>query len=557
MMNRQADTIIFGKIHILDRRATRAEAIAIADGRVLASGRRDDIVGLRGPQTIVEDFGRATIFPGFNDTHAHMISVGMRSARPSLEGLRSIAEIQARIRELAARTPKGGWIVTMPIGTPPGYFDGASVLAEGRWPNRRELDAAAPDHPVYISLPHGYWGQMPLQASMNSKALQLNGVDRETRPSMPGIEIEKDESGEPTGVFRERNFASLLEADILRAVPRFDAGDRLGALRRAIGLFHAKGTTSIYEGHGSAPDVIAAFRALRQSGELTVRTGLCVAPTWNDPDGAENVMRTALPYARGSGLGDETLRVSGVFISCYGNTRANPLFQRDPDDLGWSDYNRAVNDTEGFEQLCLLAAKYDLRVHTVVSDRLKDVIPVFEKVAARYPLAGRRWVAEHISAASHAGLEALRDLGIGVTLIPLGHVWKLGENFKDTPDSPLDLVVPAKALSEMGVPVAAATDGAPHDPLVTLWSLVNRKTKQTGNVVGPGGCMRNEDALRLLTVAGSWLTFDENIKGPLLPGYLADLVVFERDPLVTQGDEILENACLATMVGGAWVHRTS
>jgi len=166
-------------------------------------------------------------------------------------------------------------------------------------------------------------------------------------------------------------------------------------------------------------------------------------------------------------------------------------------------------------------------------------------------------VAEHISAASHAGLEALRDLGIGVTLIPLGHVWKLGENFKDTPDSPLDLVVPAKALSEMGVPVAAATDGAPHDPLVTLWSLVNRKTKQTGNVVGPGGCMRNEDALRLLTVAGSWLTFDENIKGPLLPGYLADLVVFERDPLVTQGDEILENACLATMVGGAWVHRTS
>ena len=551
----QADTIIFGNIHILDQQSTRAEAIAIADGRVLASGSRSCILELRGPHTVVEDFGSATIFPGFNDTHAHMISVGMRLARPSLEGARSIAEIQAKVRELAAKTPEGEWVITMPIGTPPGYFDGASVLAEGRWPNRHELDAAAPDHPVYISLPHGYWGQMPLQASMNSRALQLNGIDRHTQPSMPGIEIEKDGSGEPTGVFRERNFASVLEVDILRAVPRFDASDRLSALRRAIGLFHSKGTTSVYEGHGSAPDVIAAFRTLHQSGELTVRSGLCVAPTWKNIDDAEEIMTSALPYARGSGLGDEMLRVSGVYIACYGNTRANPLFQRDPSDLGWSDYNRAVNDTEGFERLCFLAAKHDLRVHTVVSDRLKDVVPVFEKVAAQFPLTGRRWVAEHISSASLPLLDALRRLDIGVTLIPLGHVWKLGQNFRDTPDSPLDLVVPAKALAEMGVSVASATDGAPFDPLVTLWSLVMRKAKQTGNVVGPGGCMRNEDALRLLTVAGAWLTFDEHIKGPLRPGFLADLTVFERDPLLTQGDEILDNPCLATMVGGDWVYR--
>jgi predicted amidohydrolase YtcJ len=231
------------------------------------------------------------------------------------------------------------------------------------------------------------------------------------------------------------------------------------------------------------------------------------------------------------------------------------LFQRDPSDLGWSDYNRVVNDTEGFERLCFLAAKHDLRVHTVVSDRLKDAIPVFEKVAAQFPLSGRRWVAEHISSASPSLLEALRRLDIGVTLIPLGHVWKLGQNFKDTPESPLDLVVPAKALVEMGVPVAAATDGAPFDPLVTLWSLVTRTVKQTGQVAGAGGCMRNEDALRLLTVAGAWLTFDEHLKGPLRPGYLADLTVFERDPLATEGDEILDNTCLATMVGGNWVYR--
>ena len=201
--------------------------------------------------------------------------------------------------------------------------------------------------------------------------------------------------------------------------------------------------------------------------------------------------------------------------------------------------------------------KNDLLVHTVVSDRLADVVPALQRVAQKYPLTGRRWVLEHISKASMPELVALGALGVGVTLIPANYVWKNGHSYPDTPETPIELLSPAKALIELGVPVAASTDGTPYDPLVILWSMVTRKVRETGRVAGPRGCLSNEAALRLLTVAGAWLSFEENIKGPLSPGFYADLAVMANDPLTARGDAILDNTCLATMVGGKWVYRAA
>ncbi len=551
---RQAETIVIGNVLVLDHANTTAEALAVADGRIVAMGRRDDVMQRRGHATRVHDFGQRTIIPGFNDTHAHSDGLGLKTLRPSLEDARSIADIQKRISELVHQTPRGEWIVTMPIGAPPFYWDADKTLTEGRYPNRHELDQVAPDHPVCIASPSGYWGEPPCYTVLNSLALKLNGIDRNTVPRAPGLEILKDGDGEPTGVIVERNYLRMVEPDLLPAVPRFTLEDRIKGLRQSLPMFLDKGTTSVYEGHGCSPDVIAAFRELRERDELTLRAGLVLSPAWLASSDAEYAMRNWLSWARGSGLGDDTLRISGIFVGYGGNPRFTEVANKNIGDTGWSGCLVNMNTPSDYEELCMLAGKHGLRLHTLASDKLHEVVPILERVAKHYPIGQRRWVIEHISKANPRDIQAIKALGVAVTLIPAHYLWKVGHTFADLADDELDMLSPAKALSDLGVPVSAATDAVPNDPLFCMWTMLARKDRRTGKIMGARGAVSNETALRLLTVNGAWLTFDEHQKGPLLPGYFADLAVLSGNPLTASAEGLLDINCVATMVGGHWRH---
>jgi predicted amidohydrolase YtcJ len=232
-----AETIVLGNVLVLDPANTTAEAVAIANGRIVAAGRRDDVMQLRDKTTQVRDFGAQTIIPGFNDAHAHSDGLGLKTLRPTLQDARSIADVLKQIRQLAAKTPSGEWIVTMPIGEPPYYWNADKVLAEGRLPDRHDLDSVAPDHPVCIASPSGYWGEPPCYTVLNSLALKLNGIDRNTTPRVPGVEILKDGNGEPTGIIVEHNYMRMAEPDLLPAVPRFTLEDRVEGLRRSLPMY--------------------------------------------------------------------------------------------------------------------------------------------------------------------------------------------------------------------------------------------------------------------------------------------------------------------------------
>ncbi|VCU68642.1 N-substituted formamide deformylase precursor [Pigmentiphaga humi] len=551
---RRADTILLGQVLTLDDAGTRAQALAIGNGRVLATGSREAMLALRGPGTEVRDFPGCAIIPGFNDAHAHMDSIGTRLIRPTLEGAHGIPEILARIRSLAQRTPPGQWIVTMPAGQPPYYFDAPSTLREGRLPNRYELDSVAPDHPVYIPSPSGYWGQPPCHAAMNSLGLALNGVGRGTVPATPATIIEKDADGEPLGLFTELGFVNTLEPDLLPAVPRFSYEQRREGIVRAMDLYHRAGITSIYEGHGSAPEVIAAYRDMWERGELTMRTAMTVSPRWRSLEEAAAAMRDWAPLLRGRGVGDAVFRVSGVFLAHGGDPCVQAIQRRELDYMGWSGYVQQANSTEEFETLCMLAGQYDLRVHTVVSDKLSQIVPVMERLAGRFPIGERRWVLEHISRSTPDELAALRRLGVGTTLIPGQYLWKHGRPFLSIDPQAMDYVSPARQLFELGVPVAAGTDSVPYDPLFCMWAMATRRERTTGRVMGPGGIASNEVALRLVTRGGAWLTFEEGEKGQLVAGHHADLAVLSGDPLATPAEALRDLRCLATMVGGRWVY---
>jgi predicted amidohydrolase YtcJ len=551
---RRAERILLGRVLVLDSSGTTAEAVAVADGRILHAGRRDEIMQLRGAATQLHDFGSRTIMPGFNDTHAHCDSLGLKTLRPTLEHATSIAEVLTVVRELVEQTPAGQWVVTMPIGKPPYYWQADKALAEGRLPTRHELDRVAPDHPVYIASPSGYWGEPPCYMVLNSLALKLNGIDRDTRPRIGGVEILHDGDGEPTGIIVEHNYLRMAEPDLLPAVPRFSLDDRIEGLRRSLPMYLEKGTTSVYEGHGCSPDVVASFRELRERNELTLRSGLVLSPAWLATSEAEYAMRYWLSWARGRGLGDDMLRISGIFVGYGGSAQFAQLQKRDIGDTGWSGGIPSIHSPADFEEICMLAGKYGLRVHTLASDRLHEVVPVLQRVAKHYPIGRRRWVVEHISKADPHDLQAIKAMGIGVTLIPAHYLWKVGHMFENLGEAELDLLSPARALVELGVPVSAATDAVPNDPLFCMWTMLARKDRRSGRVMGARGTVSNETALRLLTVNGAWLTFDEHQKGPLLPGYFADIAVLSGNPLQATAEGLLDIRCEATMVGGQWVH---
>lgn len=540
-----------GRIHTFDPGRALARSLAIDRGRIIAF---DEAAEALAPAAVRRfDLDGACVIPGFNDTHAHLEREGLKLLRPSLAAARSIADVLDVIRQQAAVTAPGDYIVTMPVGTPPFFFNGPDQLAEGRLPTRDELDAVAPDHPVYLPAPFNNWGRPPGTAALNSLALARNGLDAATRPRCAGVEIVRDARDRLTGHLIEHNGRPTVEFDLLPDVPRFGFNDRLRGLRLSQQRYHARGTTSIYEGHGSAPETISAYRRLWEDGELTVRTTLVVSPTWQDLAEARRAMRDWLATARGRGLGDPWLRIAGIHIAYGGDPVVARCAHASLPDTGWSGFVEQAVTRADFRALCLLAAEHDLRVNTIVGDQLHEILPVLKDVDRQFPLAGRRWVLQHIARAEREDLRQLLALGVRVTTIPTYFLWKGGSRYLDEPDGG-NRVVPLRTLDELGLPWSLATDNIPHDPFFTLWVSAVRQEQITGRVIGPDQALTARSALYAFTVAGARLSEDEDWKGPLKPGYAADLAVLSADPLAVPADTWRDIGCHLTMVGGRIVH---
>jgi len=539
--------ITTGRVRTFDAEDRVAEAIAISGTRILAVGTAAELKSRATPETRFIDLPGATITPGINDAHAHMEREGLKLRRPSLAGCRSIADIQALIRAEAQKTKHGDWIVTMPIGTPPFFFNAVAQLAEGRAPDRFDLDAAAPDHPVYIPGLFGNWGAPPGHSCLNTKALALNGITRASISSIGGIEIVKDAKGEPTGVIIERNPRPMVEFDLLPAVPRFSAADRHAGIIASMRLYNGVGTTSAYEGHGSAAEIIGLYRDLWERNELTVRMGLVVSPSWKDASEAAIIMRDWLAQARGSGLGDPWFRLSGIHVAYGGDDRMAEIARKDLPNTGWSGFVEQAQGPKDFEELCRLALLYDLRINTIVGDRLDEVVAILERVNELAPLAGKRWVIQHIAKTERATLARLARLGVLVTTIPVYFLWK-GGHWYDAADG--DRIVPMRTMLDLGIDAAAATDNIPYNPGFTLWTMCERERRSDGKVLGAAERLTRREALHALTLSGARLTYDEHHKGPLAPGFLADLAVFATDPLTVEANKLKDLASLLTIVDG-------
>lgn len=552
-----ADLILSGgKVLTMNDRFAVAEAVAVRDGRILAVGDAASVARHRGPGTREIELAGRTMMPGLIDGHAHMDRAGLRLVLPSLAGCRSIADVQARIAELARGRQPGEWIVTMPLGEPPFYRDPEKGLAEGRWPTRQDLDDAAPHNPVYIKPIWGYWRHtLPLVSVANSRALALAGIDRDTAPPAPSIEIEKDAAGAPTGIFREQTFMPLVELSLLRAAPGFTVAERVASLPAAAAAYHAFGTTSIYEGHGVAAELLQAYRQVHEAGRLTMRTNLVFCPDWRGVEDADpdRLVEGWAHWLAGRGLGDDMLRVGGM-ITEIGRNPENAIRAAAPT-TGWAGFNYDMGLPRDRAKVLLVScARQGIRV-TGIWPNMLDLFAEVDRIA---PIRGLRWVLGHITVLTRDQVGLVRDLGLVVTthtnryIAKEGHLMQARHGLAEE-----DPIVPLRWLCDAGVPVCLATDNVPISLWQPVMQAVTRMSTAERHPIAPAQTLSRDEALRSVTNHGAFLTMEEDRKGSIEPGKLADFAVLSADPLSVPDAVLGDIAAEMTIVGGRVVHQRS
>ena len=552
-----ADLILTnGKIFTVDAAFTVAQALAIAGDRILAVGSDAAMARVSGPTTRVVDLKGKAVIPGITDGHAHMDREALRSVFPALGRVRSVRDIQDRIAELARAKQPGEWIVTMPIGDPPYYFDVPDILAEKRWPTRQELDAAAPNNPVFIRSIWGYWrGTFPLVSCANTEALRRAGITRNTVSPVDTLKIEKDANGDPTGVFVEREMAPVAELIWFRQAAAFTPADRLRALPQSARAYHAFGTTSVFEGHGAATELLRTYKRADREGTLTMRTALAFSPNWQAAGGAPlgPFVEAWAGWLSEPGFGNDRLKMSGLYVHA-GREAADDVRARAAPYTGWAGFNSNHGlPRDQAKELLLHCAANDIRAVMIGSSNLD----LYDEVDREIPLKGRRWVISHISTVSPRDIERIVRIGLVLTTHTNNYLYKgLQAQAQRLPPERHGEIVPLRSLLDAGVKVSLATDNVPVSPFLPIWQAVARRSYQTKERVAPGEALSRADALRCATANGAYLTFDEDKKGSLEAGKLADVAVLSADPLATEESSIAEIRSLMTMVGGRIVHET-
>ena len=539
-----------GKVITLDAGSRLAEAVAVRGGRIVAVGDSAALLCDASPATRTLDLAGRTAVPGFYDAHPHVDREGLKTRGGiPIAGLTSVAQIVDVVREAAATTTPGEWIVLMPMGSPPhDYVSRPDQLREGRFPTRHDLDAAAPDRPVYIRAVWGWWSHRPFPSVASTTALRLAGVTRDT-PAPPGVEILRDGRGEPTGVLLERNFVPVLEYTLFRCLPRFSAADRIESVRAGTRRYRAAGTTAGWEGHGLTPALLRAYREVHEREGLPLRLHAPVSLPTSAFDDAHivDLMRQWAAVAGGRGLGDDTFRVEGLTLGGAGDERVAQIVAGGYPYEQWAGHFNPAMAPERFTRLALEAARLNLRVGTIVSRDLESALAAFETVDREVPIRDRRWVLIHVNQATPGQLRRMKALGVIVTATP-GFLYMAGDRYGLDAVGPA--AIPLRELIDAGIPVALGTDGVPCAMTWTLWEALARWDGDGKRRLGDSRLTR-EEALRLSVQTGHRLTWAEDRLGSIEVGKLADLAVLSEDPL-TCPEERLEHLTVdLTLVGGA------
>ena len=553
-----ADLLLYnGKIITLDNSSRISEAVAIRGTKILAVGEDANLKKHVSPETRRVDLKGGTVLPGFFDAHPHMDREGLKTlGGKSLVGANSVSAIVERVAEAARKARPGEWIVFMPMGAPPfDYVNDAKMLKEGRFPNRHDLDRVAPDNPVYIRSVWGWWTRPPFPAVANSAAMRRCGITAATADPY-NIEIVRDNSGNPTGVFLETNRTPLLEFTLFRNVPRFTYEDRLESVRIGSEIYSALGTTSAYETHGLTPALLRAYREIDERGELKVRMSapLSLPSSAMSRRDLSELLRHWAPSAGGRGTSTGNFRISGVTLDHADPNIAAPI-ARDYPYVQWAGkFYQALTNSE-FVEIGIEAAKQKLRLHFLIATApprysVDSTLDMLEQIDRQAPIRDLRCVGFHMLHVTPSQIRRIRDLGLVVTFTP---------SFIYSQAAPLHLdklgqaAFPIREVLDAGIPVALGTDNVPPSMLFTAWEALERWDETGQRHLGESHLTR-EEVLRISCQTPHYMNWEEDNRGKIAEGMAADLAVFDTDPLTCDIKQLAKLKPALTMVDGRIVY---
>ena len=521
-----------GLVLTMDPRQPRAGAVAIAGEHLVAVGPDAEVAALAGRGTKLVDLGGKTVTPGFIDAHCHPAYSGRRHLRFIDCDLRSIRAIQDAVRERASKTAPGEWVV--------GFKYDDTKTAERRFITREDLDAAAPDHPVYISHRGGHTGYV------NSLALAKAGITESSPDPQGGKFLRDPETGRLNGRLLERA-AELYETSI----PAFGTTTReedRAAVRLITRMFAQAGITSSTDAFGT-PDDLRAYQDAREAGELSTRISCMIGYPHLDTMIASGVR---------TGFGDDWVRVGGMKQTCDGSISERTARLSEPYVGRPADFGMIVADADELYGYARKAheAGWQLGTHANGDVAIGMVCDLYERLQREMPRRDPRYRIEHCTVVTDALVARMRSLGAIPTPFA-SYVYFHGEKMPEYGEERLNRMFALRSFIDAGIRPTMGSDypPGPYEPMMALQSMVTR-TDIDGHVWGPRQRITVEEALRVCTLYGAYASYEEHLKGSLEPGKLADLVVLGRDPLAEDASSLVTIPVERTMVGGRWVHES-
>jgi predicted amidohydrolase YtcJ len=514
-----------GNIWTVDPRQPRAQAVAISSGRFVAVGSDAEVLAYAGAGTRKIDLEGRTVLPGFIDAHAHPLSSGREHLRMVACDLPTLAAVVGALATRAAKTPAGGWVL--------GFLYDDSKTEHPI--TSQELDAAAPGHPVIVYHRGGHI------AFVNSLALKAAGVDEHT-PDPPGGRLEHDSSGQLTGRVADSAVEPIRRLAPVNDTPESDRA----AVKLIASMMNAKGVTSVGDAMATPGD-LHAYQEAHAGGDLTLRVYSIMLVEALDRMIAAGVS---------TGLGNEWVRVGGVKQFADGSISERTARLSQPYVGMPGSFGLFLNSEEDLyaNGKKAAAAGWQLSTHANGDVAIERVLNVYERIQREVPRPNPRNRIEHCTLVNDALLGRMRALGA----IPIpfsGYVYYHGEKMHFYGTERLTHMFAMRSFLNAGLRPAASSDytASPSDPMMWLQSQVTR-TDMKGNVWGANQRISVEEAIRCATLHGAYASFEENLKGSIEPGKVADLVVLGRDPFRADPHSLSTIIVERTMAGGRWVY---